>query len=92
MNKLSNNYKLHLPNGELHHIKYELEANQCNSLEIFLQELENEDPKLRLLVSQGQLLENDGSEITPEFFPLMDNDTDLYLVLPDLEGMFKLVK
>ena len=85
-------YKLHLlPNGEICTIDYELKDDQSNSLEIFLQKLEIKEPKLSRTVRKGQLLDSDHSEITPEFFPTMSNDADLYLVLHDLESMFKLV-
>ena len=89
---MSHNYKLHLPNGDIHEIDYELEVNQSNSFDIFLQKLEIQDPKLRLFVSKGQLMESDSSEITPDSFPFLDNATDMYLILPDVESMFKLAK
>ena len=89
---MSHNYKLHLPNGDIHEIDYELEVNQSNSFHIFLRKLKIQDPKLRLFVSKGQLMESDSSEITPDSFPFLDNATDMYLILPDVESMFKLAK
>ena len=93
MSNQSYNYNLHLPNGRIHNIEYQLDDDQkSNSLEFFLQKLEIQDPNLRLEVRKGQLYDRDHSEITAYSFLFMDDDVDLYLELPDYKSMFKLLK
>ena len=97
MSSQSYKYKLHLGDGDSRTIEYQLAQKDIwmNSLDLFVENLENQHPDLSCKVKKGKLLDSDGAEIgprDPQSFQSMAPDADLYLRVPDSKGMFKLIK